>query len=533
MYRTLLVDDELLVRMNLKLLLQNCPNLTICGEAEDGIDALKMADELQPNLIFTDIRMPQMDGIEFCKKIHMAYPDTIIIALSNYDDYPYVRGALKNGATDYILKHKLSTESLTELLHEIENKRSLSCDSPQPESDTVLQKRTLFLKNIIGGSFTGTEEEILEQLKLLSVPLNGTNVLVVLFVVDNYDNLVQHFSKSDGSPMDFAIMNIATEILNRNKNGVIINLENGEFCVLLSFHTRPNQSELNVSVHSIIEQISENLRKFLNISCCFGIGDLSSSLESVGESFRAAQNNVRLNRFYVNPTLIQSRSTSSKENNLTGLDYTLETQLLTLVNKGSWEEILPIIKQIFNEIFKNRTSRSNVQMICTDMLGILTRAAKKNDISLELVFTDSVSPNKILAQLNTLGKLQDWFLDAFKNICFYIRSSLPGSSDYIKKAIKCINRDFSKPISEQSVADEIGISISYFSTSFKSETGQGFSEYLTSIRIQTALELLDSGEKNLHKISQACGFQDYSYFSKVFKKKVGMPPKNYRDYKKT
>ena len=170
----------------------------------------------------------------------------------------------------------------------------------------------------------------------------------------------------------------------------------------------------------------------------------------------------------------------------------------------------------------------DIESILKSVYGLLCR-----HISLELVFTDSVSPNKILAQLNTLGKLQDWFLDAFKNICFYIRSSLPGSSDYIKKAIKCINRDFSKPISEQSVADEIGISISYFSTSFKSETGQGFSEYLTSIRIQTALELLDSGEKNLHKISQACGFQDYSYFSKVFKKKVGMPPKNYRDYKKT
>jgi two-component system response regulator YesN len=108
-----------------------------------------------------------------------------------------------------------------------------------------------------------------------------------------------------------------------------------------------------------------------------------------------------------------------------------------------------------------------------------------------------------------------------------MRLQIPGDSSYVKSAIAYMNRDYSKSISLQSVADEIGISMGYLSTIFKTETGQGFADYLNSLRISSAIHLLELGERDFHQIAKKCGFQDYAYFFKVFKKRMGITPKNY------
>ena len=205
----------------------------------------------------------------------------------------------------------------------------------------------------------------------------------------------------------------------------------------------------------------------------------------------------------------------------------VEKELTTLLNNGHTNEILQKTEQIFQEMMQKKDSIQNVQMVCTDMISILTRIAKKNQISLDLVFKNSIKPNQVFTLLNTLPELQHWFIESFKHLSEQISLQFLGDSHYVRTAIACINRNFSNSISQQSVADEIGISVGYLSTIFKAETRQGFSDYLTSVRINTATQLLDMGETDLHKISNLCGFQDYAYFFKVFKKKMGVTPKNY------
>ena len=119
----MIVDDEVLTRTNVKYILEaEIPAYTgttsymLCGEAGSGAEALEKLPVCRPDIVLSDMRMPGMNGLELCETLHKQYPHIQFIALSNYDDYEYVRGTLQNGAVDYLLKHHLYAKELSEAL---------------------------------------------------------------------------------------------------------------------------------------------------------------------------------------------------------------------------------------------------------------------------------------------------------------------------------------------------------------------------------------------------------------------------------
>lgn len=110
--RILLADDHALLREGLAGILASQPDLAVVGEAGDGLEAIVMARELQPDLILMDIQMPGCDGIEATRKIKQFLPNTIIVMLTVRDDEEKLFGALKNGAQGYLLKNIRSVDML-------------------------------------------------------------------------------------------------------------------------------------------------------------------------------------------------------------------------------------------------------------------------------------------------------------------------------------------------------------------------------------------------------------------------------------
>lgn len=526
MYKILIVDDELLVRTNLKLLLQKfSPEFSVCGEADNGEIGLNLISQIRPNVVFTDMRMPVMDGVEFCQKIHLIFPDIIIIALSNYDDYSYVRGALKNGAVDYILKHKLNEKSLSALFKEIHKSFPLLSGSVNTSDNNLNALREKFINNLLAHVFNN-EQDISANLQILNIPLDTLQVLPVVFSVDHYAQISRDNSNKYLNTLNFSILNIGNEILEQRKNGIMIHLERGEYCILTSYLQFRSQSQIDEQVQSLLRQLSVNFKNFLNISVSFSVGKISKRIIAIDESFRKAHFALQYKFYSGNQTILHSEDIETSNNILSGLDYTLEKRLLSLTSNGNLAEVITIIDEIFQKLAEQKESIVNIQIICTDIISILMRISKKNHIPLERIFTNQIQPNQIFVHLN-LVEIHSWFVECFTNICEQIQLLFPGDSNYVRSAIAFINRDFSMPISQQSVADKIGISAGYLSTIFKAETGQGFSDYLTSVRIRAATQLIDNGEEDFHKLALICGFQDYAYFFKVFKKKMGVTPKGY------
>lgn len=102
--RVMIVDDEYIMRQGIKYMINwEEYGFQVVGEASNGKEALDFMEKLKPNVVFCDIAMPVMDGLDFVRIVHRKYPDVQILILSAYDKFEYVRQALLNGAVDYVL----------------------------------------------------------------------------------------------------------------------------------------------------------------------------------------------------------------------------------------------------------------------------------------------------------------------------------------------------------------------------------------------------------------------------------------------
>ena len=102
--KVLIADDQTLMRDGLKTILELEENIEVVALAKDGLEALTLCDKTEPHIVLMDIRMPNMDGVEATKKIKQAYPETVVLILTTFDDEKFIVEALSHGATGYILK---------------------------------------------------------------------------------------------------------------------------------------------------------------------------------------------------------------------------------------------------------------------------------------------------------------------------------------------------------------------------------------------------------------------------------------------
>ncbi len=137
----LLADDHNIVRQGLRALLQSEPHFRLVGEASDGIEALRLAERLKPDVLITDLMMPGLNGLEVTRQVTKLLPQTRVIILSMYTNDAYVLEALKNGALGYVLKDSQAADLIQAVKEVIAGNRYLS----PPLSERALE---LYLRKV-------------------------------------------------------------------------------------------------------------------------------------------------------------------------------------------------------------------------------------------------------------------------------------------------------------------------------------------------------------------------------------------------
>ncbi len=129
--RVLLVDDHTVVRSGLGAVLSVSDDMNLVGEAGDGEEAIRLCERLHPDVVLMDLLMPKMDGVAATKAIHERWPQVRIIALTSFKEREYVEGALKAGATSYLLKNVSADELVTTIRRAAAGQSSLSPEAAQ------------------------------------------------------------------------------------------------------------------------------------------------------------------------------------------------------------------------------------------------------------------------------------------------------------------------------------------------------------------------------------------------------------------
>lgn len=527
MIKIMVVDDDFLVRSNIKLLLadivqtEETYHYELIAEAADGAEANDILDVLVPDIIISDIRMPKVDGIELQRDLKKKYPSVQMIMLSNYDDYEYVREALKNGAVDYILKHKLTSEVLRTSLEracELMSKK-IGIDLTKGSSLAALKRD--FLLSLIAG-FYKQLEEIQSRITVLGLPLATKNLLNIIMTVQRNNSITQ-----EAYQLEYSITNIIDEILQDTHSGICCHVADEKYIILLSYASIYSEKVRQERYFEVLSRISVCMQKYLNIEVNFYPGNLAPSILEVKKSYQAAELKYR-NRYYEG---IDNRKQNSDRpfDILAVFDAGKERRLMADIRSNNNDATIQIIQEVFEELRKWSPTLAESQIVFIDLLGVLNRTCKEKHIDITMIYADTMTPQEKFNEFTSISMAQEWFTDLFDRVLKGEEEQLGlPSSDYVASAVSFIHRHYAENISQTMVANEIGISPAYLSKLFKDNLNIGFMEYLNNYRLEKAKKLLEQQNLSNKTIAQLCGFHEDAYFSKVFKKCIKMTPKEYR-----
>ena len=532
-YTILLVDDESAVREGIR---NRTPweryNFTVVGEAENGIEALEMIEELHPDVVITDIKMPYLDGMELIKEIRKSHPPVTIIIISGYDEFTYAQQAIRYDVSEYVLK-PVTGEDICNLLERTAKRLDEDIIRMQDQSrlqDVYNQALPLIREKFLVSLLTPVHQipntSLIAKAKDYGFNLEGDEFIVATFETDH--------DKQDDPLEAMAILEVALEVLQKEGNDIVFQFENQIVIIFTaSSHGEVQYDSLfRKQTFRKVEQLQAYLEKYFPFSIVIGVGNLVHVPSAIAQSYRQALEALNYSSFYPeqNILIISDLEKPDMQEDKAHLQELLSNVIIS-VKLGTEEQVVQSMHNLFGEKAASLPFEG-LQALLLELSSSLNTLAENYDYNLFQLGSDEDSRSFFaeLGSLNTLGKSRRWLT----KVALAIRTAISGQREnshiqFVQDAKSLIAKHFTEAgFGLDQVCEMIGVSPSYFSSTFKREMGISFVQYLTTIRMDRAKELLVKSEGKTYEIAQAIGFTEPNYFSFCFKRHEGVSPSQYR-----
>ena len=523
MFQVLLVDDEPLVHHHVSTMSDwQGHGFELCGEAYSGTMALQMMEQSQPHIAIIDVSMPGMNGVELQRKIREQYPAVKTIMLSSYDGYDYVRECLRNGAVDYLLKHRLNDESLIAILkkaaQELQEEAELSgsrlARGGADEGKSIEFVREQVVQLLIGKPGAA---QVLEHSVRQSGIFSNT-VCYAAAAVQIVPFLLLTESRSDVQTN--RLVRQAVELMQQSLGDLpermAVYVESGRLAVVFAFKERSEQAAAS-EAGRLMSNVSHSLELFLNLKCTYAVGHICANLSMLGASYRAAERDI---------DTVPSQKEPERRASHPRLSLTIEEQkqLLLSIERLDKEGVKQSISTVFASLQEHPLHSQSVQLVVSEMLSIGEKALPSDEAE-----AGRMPSREELGNIGRLEGLERWLQAYFECLLDRLRQRQATGpySRHVSQTILLILERYQSYITLELAAGAIGLNASYLSRIFKEETQMTFSEYVNHVRIDASCKLLESGMYTVKQISSQVGFTTYNYFFKVFKEVTGMTPHAY------
>lgn len=534
--KVFLVEDEMVIRRGIKNSIDwEKEGYIFCGEASDGELAYPMIIKEKPDILITDIRMPFMDGLELCKLVKKELPNIKILILSVYDEFDYAKEAIRLGVTEYLLK-PISSGKLLEALNgvsesirrEKEDKDLVRKYMEEMRENTEHEKQKFFEQMIVGNL---SMADALETGKKYEMNLSAGmyNLLLFRFTLGKEN-------RKSGELLgeaEYAIEKLTErlEYVFEFQRGV----EGWAFLLMAD-----NEEQMSERVKELSKDLEEIMKNYSTIAYFGGIGQPVARLRELEESFREAERALAA-RFTMELNRIISVEDIRMAQNVDTLDdieitsfgeiEKTRTMLEKFLNNGAEDEIDEFVDVYINELpEENLKSVLMRQYIIMDAYIVMMSFCEKIEGIEGEMQAQSEELKNSMKTIQTLEEIKNYIRMLLKKI-IGVRDTISGRrySDIIEIAKDQIRKTYmSDEISLNTIAAEVGMSPSYFSSIFSKEMGKTFVEYLTEIRMDRAKELLMCSSMKTSEIGYEVGYKDPHYFSYIFKKTQNCTPKEFR-----
>ncbi|WP_248926873.1 response regulator [Paenibacillus hamazuiensis] len=536
MYKLIIVDDEPTVRYGLRHYLDWSEfGIAVAGEADDGDTGLEEVRRIRPDIVLTDVRMLNMDGITMASEIRASFPQTKIVFVSGHDDAEYLKSALQVDAVDYIFKPvnmqelRAVIERVVGTLQEEERQRALVSDMQVKLTQSMPLLREKFLMSVIRDGIA-QPERVQERLQFLGLELPPEAAYWVIVVrIDDSADIVETRSERDRQLLSYAVLNVCQELIDRHMSGYAFEHQNGEYVGILRKDDALEHPEDMLFV--LAEDIRGNLQKWLKLSVTIGIGEQAPRLSALPASYGQAKEAADHKWYLGKNRIITMDSLKQDEEHPNRFDQAASDRLLSALKAADPGLLSEQLGELFVQLAKNR--RDGFRYARNAGLQIILLS---NRLLLELnVRCPSIEDgeNELLDRvfrLETIDDLHRLLESHLVQVCGQIREKRSGKSRNVIERIRAVmDTRYAENITVADIAESVYLSPTYVSLLFKQETGETVYEYLTKVRIEKAKELLRDPSRKFYEVSEAVGYSDPSHFSKIFKKHTGFTPSTYRD----
>lgn len=525
-YTVLLVDDEEEVtQIIMKKIDWESLGFSVIGSANNGVKALEMVEEFQPDIVMTDIRMPYMDGMELAHRVKAEFPSTRIFLFTGFDEFEYAKEAIHLEVEEYILKPvnaaeltKVFSQTKIKLDQEISEKRNVEIlQNYYIESLPFLQ--TNFYVTLIEGRIQ--EEELGKYLEDYQISMPGPV----------YCCVVIHTSSTQDSN-EMSPLLLSTSVQKQVKERLAQKWDARYFSYLgnsVLIAQLKNEGEVS-ELTDECDRFCKYARRMIGAVVTAGVGKVCRQLSELQQSYEGAREAVSYRGIYGAERAINIREIVPQGKNQPEEEGESQlTGLFRAIRFGREDEVREAVSVYIRRTVVPVTSLQQYQIGRMELLSALYRFCAANEIP-EKIFSGDMG--KLYTSLLEKGpkELEGWLLDlslSLRELLIHARSS--STKTYVKRAEEYIHSSYADAeLSLDYVCELLGVSNSYFSTVFKKETGKSFTAYLTDYRMEQASRmLLETGEKS-YVIAKNVGYADSNYFSYVFKRKFGVAPSQYR-----
>ena len=523
MYTVIVAEDEERIRRGIvRNVKWESVGFRVIGEAENGADALELVEQLEPDLLITDIRMPFINGIELARQIREVRPAVQIMFLSGYDDFSYAQEAIQYNIISYLLK-PISAEDLEKELAKVKKKldRQFEMFSRTDRVKKEMEKSEFLLPLLLDTieKNDDAEKELREMAVSVGLLRNAESPSLSFAVV------VTRIQDADGTDRTTrATADAVDMILGKYVRHVSCYLK-GEVISILA----ATASGFNKYLHILSEEIVQSVERILKLNCLVGISRSVRRLTDCRECYLEAVNAVSYSG--EGGSRIYFISDEEPEQNV-GQEriHEITEHLEGLLKSGSTEELERYLDKVEQYVRSWNFTVMYFGVLIFQMAAAVHGAVyvAAGEEALKQLQKDYPLNDVRLVERMTEG------FRTIRKMCLAAKSLISTqkkkSSEIIcEKALEIIENKYAdQELSLLSVSGEIGVSPNYLSTLIKKNTGRTFVELLTDRRIRKARELLLGTTMKIREITEACGYRDQFYFSHCFKKITGMSPKECR-----
>lgn len=524
MLRVLLVDDEPFITQGLSVLIDwEEEGYEIPATAANGIEALKYLEENEVDLIITDIKMPMMSGTELLEKVKTNISKAHFVILSGYNDFSYMKQAIRYECMDYILK-PIQKEELLAVIRKVAEQYK---NTQKKNKEKQLADKAYLSRNVIA-LLAGKSDEIglnyiKEHLKF-NKDIRYIDIEIDEMEVD--DDIPDEMKRA----LQRKVYQSCLEYLgDKYSSHCIFDVSNNDKEYDIGFlYCKAMSDEKNMSEEEYLSHFLDKVRRKTGLSVIMFVGSMVEDITLLQESYQAAVMAKLYQTFQVNKYLYYHENEKSKNTSGTVLCKTILDELINYIELNDHEGIKTSIDCLYKKMNEMNMNTDAVNLNINYLVFHLIHLVTEQDA--EVNQEEIMHRIRISAFNGSIRCSNKMYLEQFAKDCAeyltQLRRNLTGG--VLLNIEREVKEHYAENLTLKDLSKKYYVNSAYLGQIFRKKYGVSFKDYLNNYRMEQAVSLLLRTKKHIYEISEEVGYKNLDYFINRFIAIKGCTPAKYR-----